>query len=47
MKHSIYTILQILSISLFEKTPIQSLFADITLPDSETGIPKQLILSWS
>ncbi len=47
MKHSIYTILQILSISLFEKTSIQSLFADITLPESEAGIPKQLILSWS
>ena len=47
MKHSIYTILQILSISLFEKTPIQSLFADIALPESEPGIPKQLILSWS
>ncbi|HPW59666.1 MAG TPA: IS4 family transposase [Candidatus Rifleibacterium sp.] len=47
MKHSIYTILQILSISLFEKTPIQLLFADIALPESEPGIPKQLILSWS
>ncbi|MFH1515932.1 MAG: IS4 family transposase [bacterium] len=47
IKHSIYTILQILSISLFEKTSIQSLFSDLVLPDSEAGTPKQLILSWS
>lgn len=47
IKHSIYTILQILSISLFEKNPIQSLFADLVLPESEAGIPKQLVLSWS
>jgi hypothetical protein len=47
IKHSIYTILQILSISLFEKKPIQSLFDDLVLPDSETCTPKQLYLSWS
>ena len=47
IKHSIYTILQILSISLFEKNPIQSLFDDLVLPDSEADTPKQLVLSWS
>jgi len=45
--HSIYTILQILSISLFERKPIQSLFADLILPENEAGTPKQLFLSWS
>lgn len=44
---SVYTILQILSISLFERMPIQSLFADLVLQDSEPGTPKQLCLSWS
>jgi len=47
LTYSIYTILQILSISLFEKTQIQSLFADLALPESETDTPKQLVLSWS
>lgn len=45
--HSVYTILQILSISLFERKPIQSLFAELVLPETETGTPKQLFLSWS
>jgi hypothetical protein len=44
---SIYTILQILSISLFERKPIQSLFAGLVLPDSDACTPKQLCLSWS
>ena len=47
IEHSIYTILQILSISLFEKNPIQSLFADLVLPDFKPGTPKQPCLSWS
>lgn len=41
---STYTILQILSISLFERTPIQSLFSDLVLPDPDTSAPKQLYL---
>jgi hypothetical protein len=45
--HSVYTILQVLSISLFERKTIQSLFADLVLPESEAGTPKQLCLSWS
>jgi len=45
--HSVYTILQILSISLFERKPIQSLFADLVLPENEADTPKQLFLSWS
>lgn len=45
--HSIYTILQVLSISLFEKKPIQSLFDDLVLSEVEAGTPKQLFLSWS
>jgi hypothetical protein len=45
--HSVYTILQILSVSLFERSPIQSLFADLVLPDSDACTPKQLCLSWS
>lgn len=44
---SVYTILQILSISLFERKPIQSMFPDLVLPDSDTCTPKQLCLSWS
>lgn len=42
--HSIYTILQILSVSLFERTPIQSLFSDLVLPDFKDEFPKQLYL---
>lgn len=42
--HSIYTILQILSVSLFEKTPIQSLFSDFVFPDFKGEAPKQLFL---
>lgn len=41
---STYTILQILSISLFERTPIQSLFSDLVLQDSDPATPKQLCL---
>ncbi len=42
--HSIYTILQILSISLFERKPIQSLFSDLEFPDSDEQSPRQLYL---
>lgn len=42
--HSIYTILQILSISLFERKPIQSLFSDLIFPDSDDQSPRQLCL---
>lgn len=45
--HSIYTILQILSISLFERTPIQSLFSDLVLPDLPSESPRQLYLCGS
>ena len=42
--HSVYTILQVLSISLFEKKPIQSLFSDLVLPNFDDHTPKQLCL---
>lgn len=44
LKHSLYTILQILSLSLFEKTPILSLFADYDEHVQTTDSPNQLNL---
>jgi hypothetical protein len=41
---SLYTILQILSLTLFEKTPIDQLFANIAPEPHETQIPNQLDL---
>ena len=41
---STYSILQILSISHFERTTIQSLFSDLVLQDSDPPSPKQLRL---
>ncbi|MBP7635945.1 IS4 family transposase [Candidatus Ozemobacteraceae bacterium] len=45
--HSVYTILQVLSISLFERKRIHSLFSDLILSDIDSNGPKQLCLSWS
>lgn len=44
LKHSLYTILQILSLSLFEKKPILSLFKDDDLQLEITDSPNQLNL---
>jgi hypothetical protein len=44
LKHSLYTILQILSLSLFEKKPILSLFEDDDLQFEITDSPNQLNL---
>lgn len=44
LKHSLYTILQILSLSLFEKKPILSLFEDYDLQLETTDSPNQLNL---
>jgi hypothetical protein len=44
LKHSLYTILQILSLSLFEKKPIKSLFEDYDLHIEITDSPNQLNL---
>jgi len=44
LKHSLYTILQILSLSLFEKRPILSLFEDDDLQLEITDSPNQLNL---
>jgi hypothetical protein len=44
LKHSLYTILQILSLSLFEKMPILSLFEDYDLQIETTDSPNQLNL---
>ena len=44
LKHSLYTILQILSLSLFEKKPIKSLFEDYDLQIEITDSPNQLNL---
>jgi len=43
-KMSLYTMLQILSLSLFEKTPINQLFTKDILPDENTEIYNQLTL---
>jgi len=44
LEHSLYTILQILSLSLFEKKPILSLFEDYDLQLERTDSPNQLNL---
>jgi len=44
LKQSLYTILQILSTSIFEKTPILSLFEDVDDLMEESGGTKQLKL---
>lgn len=41
---NLYTILQILSISLFEKTPINQAFSSDELRSQPSGLPKQLEL---
>ena len=47
LQHRLYTILQILSVSTFEKTPILRLFSDLDDLDSDAGDPNQLILQLS
>jgi len=42
--HSLYTILQILSIAVFEKKPILQVFSELDDTPSETGDEKQLFL---
>lgn len=44
LKHSLYTILQILSTSVFEKTPILLLFRDVDDLDNQVDTSKQLKL---
>jgi IS4 transposase len=44
LPHSLYTILQILSISTFEKTPILQLFCDVDDSDLDDTNPNQLKL---
>jgi hypothetical protein len=44
LEHSLYTILQILSVTLFEKTPILQAFSATTAAEIETENPNQLIL---
>ena len=44
LEHSLYTILQILSLSLFEKKPILSLFEDYDQQIERTDSPNQLNL---
>lgn len=44
LDHSLYTILQVLSVSLFEKTPIAQLLTDWDLTDSGNTTCKQLSL---
>ena len=44
LQHSLYTILQILSLSLFEKTPILSLFKSYDDQVQTTDYPNQLNL---
>lgn len=44
LEHSLYTILQILSLSIFEKTPIFSLFSDPRLQNIATSADNQLEL---
>ena len=41
---SLYTILQVLSVTLFEKTPILQVFSEGHYADTEEGIAKQLQL---
>lgn len=42
--HSLFTILQVLSVSLFEKTSIQEAFTNLTVKDQTDNFPKQLLL---
>ena len=44
LQPSLYTILQVLSVHLFEKTPIQQAFSDINVQIHDDEFPKQLIL---
>lgn len=44
IKASLYTMLQILSVSLFEKTPILQAFSEAPSKTEKDGSPKQLIL---
>lgn len=44
LEASLYTLLQILSLTLFEKTPLDQLLAQITSREIEAAQPKQLIL---
>lgn len=44
LQSSLYTILQVLSVHLFEKTPIQQAFSSIDLHIDNDDFPKQLIL---
>jgi hypothetical protein len=44
LQPSLYTILQVLSVHLFEKTPIQQAFSDIDVQTNDDDFPKQLIL---
>jgi hypothetical protein len=44
LKQDIYTILQVLSLTLFEKTPILGLFDTYDEPFERTGSPNQLNL---
>ena len=41
---SLHTILQILDVTLFEKTPLNQLLNDSETASRQTGIPKQLTL---
>jgi hypothetical protein len=42
--HSLYTILQILSVTLFERKPISQVFRELVHPKEEACTPKQLYL---
>ena len=44
LEQSLYTILQILSVTLFEKTPISLVFSDMSLISNEADSEKQLCL---
>tara|TARA_Y100000310_G_scaffold181493_1_gene181447 strand:- start:25 stop:459 length:435 start_codon:yes stop_codon:yes gene_type:complete len=44
LDHSLYTILQILSVTIFEKTPILQAFSLIDYNDEQVESPKQLTL---
>ncbi len=44
MKQSLYEILQVLSLNLFEKSIVAELFAEATVPDQTRDSSKQLLL---
>ena len=44
VKASLYKILQIVSVTIFEKTPILQAFSDIDISDSDGAVPNQLNL---